>query len=77
LTVDDLFPLDQRMRSETLQQRLLNEIEVSGKKEKNNHLARALAKALAVPLLLPIGPRVALIAFRFGYVSWSSSCSNS
>ncbi|SPQ21485.1 0a5b51b6-253b-4161-aad1-e30c33b8129a [Thermothielavioides terrestris] len=65
LDIDDLFPLDQSMASETLYSRLAHRINVSRLRGKNHGLARALAKALAVPLLLPVGPRIAYGALQF------------
>jgi len=65
LQIRDLFPLDQSMASETLQAKCGHHIDVSQLRGKNHGLARAVAKALAVPLLLPVGPRIALGAFQF------------
>jgi ABC-type multidrug transport system fused ATPase/permease subunit len=65
LQIDDLYPLDQSMASATLQTELGQYIDVSRLRGKNHALARAVARALAVPLLLPVGPRIALGAFQF------------
>ncbi|KAK4246736.1 canalicular multispecific organic anion transporter 1 [Corynascus novoguineensis] len=65
LRIDDLFPLDRGMTSETLHTKLSHHIDVSRFRGKNHGLALATAKALAVPLLLPVGPRIALSAFQF------------
>lgn len=65
LTLDDLFPLDQNMRSEALQAKLTRYIEASPRRGQKHGLTKALTKALAVPLLLPIGPRIAMTAFQF------------
>jgi ATP-binding cassette subfamily C (CFTR/MRP) protein 1 len=65
LAIADLLPLDQSMTTEALQLRLMDHIEASSSKGQKFGLAKALAKTLAVPLTLPIGPRVALTAFRF------------
>lgn len=64
LTLDDLYPLDKAMASNVLQAKLPN-FNLEGPKNSKNGLAMATAKTLAVPLLLPVGPRVALIAFQF------------
>lgn len=64
LTLDDLYPLDQAMASNVLQPKLANFI-LDGTQKGKNSLALATAKALAIPLLLPVGPRVALTAFQF------------
>ncbi|KAL2131166.1 hypothetical protein VTI74DRAFT_5453 [Chaetomium olivicolor] len=65
LEISDLYPLDCNMASETLYSRLAHYIDASRLKGKNHALVRAVAKALAVPLLLPVGPRIALTAFQF------------
>lgn len=65
LTIDDLFPLDQSMASKPLQDRLARNFEALRRPGQEYGLARALAKTLAVPLLLPAGPRIAMTAFQF------------
>lgn len=65
LQISDLFPLDQSMASETLHSGLAHHIDVSRFQGKKHALARAVAKALAFPLLLPVAPRIALGAFQF------------
>ncbi|KAF4629796.1 hypothetical protein G7Y89_g8347 [Cudoniella acicularis] len=65
LTIDDLFPLDQSMATEALQLKLMDNLQSPRSKGRRLGLAKALAKTLAVSLLLPIGPRVALIGFKF------------
>ncbi|KAI0843264.1 P-loop containing nucleoside triphosphate hydrolase protein [Hypoxylon sp. FL0890] len=65
LTLDDLYPLDQNMASERLQVNLAKHIEAIHRPGQHNGLAIALTKALAVPLLLPAGPRIAMTAFQF------------
>jgi ABC-type multidrug transport system fused ATPase/permease subunit len=65
LTLDDLFPLDQNMATEALHLKLMDGMTASIYKGKKFGLAKALAKTLAIPLLLPIGPRIALTAFKF------------
>jgi len=65
LEVNDLYPLDNDMAAESLHARLSHHLDVSTFKGKKHGLAMALAKALAVPLILPVVPRVALGAFRF------------
>lgn len=65
LSLDDLFPLDQNMASETLSARLAGRLGSSHLSGRKNGLAKAVAQGLAVPLLLPIAPRVALMAFSF------------
>jgi ATP-binding cassette subfamily C (CFTR/MRP) protein 1 len=67
LTLDDLFPLDQSMATGALQLRLMDNLRSSKSKGQKNGLglAKAMAKTLKISLLLPIGPRAALIAFKF------------
>lgn len=67
LTLDDLFPLDQSLATGDLQLRLMDNLR-SPKSKGHKHgfrLVKALAKSLKISLLLPIGPRAALIAFKF------------
>ncbi|KAI1403266.1 P-loop containing nucleoside triphosphate hydrolase protein [Hypoxylon fuscum] len=65
LTLDDLYPLDQNMASKNLQAKLAQQVEAFQNPAQKYNLARALAKALAVPLLMPVGPRIAMTAFQF------------
>lgn len=65
LTLDDLFPLDHNLASEALQAKLARNIGASPSPGRKHGLARVLLKTLAVPLLLPVGPRVAMTAFQF------------
>lgn len=64
LAVQDLYPLDRDMDSDLLQQRLAA---VTNKKPSGRKLGltRSLFRALYVPYLMPIVPRVALIGFSF------------
>ncbi|KAI0879864.1 P-loop containing nucleoside triphosphate hydrolase protein [Annulohypoxylon maeteangense] len=65
LTLEDLYPLDQSMTSESLRIKLTESIKTLRHPGQKNGLAKALARALAVPLLLPIGPRIAMTGFQF------------
>jgi ABC-type multidrug transport system fused ATPase/permease subunit len=65
LRIDDLFPLDKAMASEKLHSGLAHHIDASRLRGQNHGLAKAVARALAVPFLLPVGPRIALGAFQF------------
>lgn len=67
LTVGDLYPLDPAMGAETLDKRLARHWQnpTSASRSKKYGLARALAEALAVPILLPVVPRAAMSAFQF------------
>ncbi|KAJ5292013.1 hypothetical protein N7478_001264 [Penicillium angulare] len=63
LDLSDLYPLDQKVAVETLQPsfaRYSKNMRFNGDK---NRLTKALARALLVPLLLPVVPRVALLGF--------------
>lgn len=64
LTLDDLYPLDQAMASEILHTKFANFI-LKSPRDRKNGLAMSTAKALTMPLLLPVGPRIALSAFQF------------
>jgi ATP-binding cassette, subfamily C (CFTR/MRP), member 1 len=65
LVIDDLFQLNQSMLTEPLQARFKHYIENLGSSGKRFGLTRALAEAVPIQLLLPVGPRIALIGFRF------------
>ncbi|KAB5582941.1 ABC transporter [Coniochaeta sp. 2T2.1] len=65
LGIPDLFPLDRHMASEALEAALQRTIDARNFNGKKHALTRALLKTLAVPYLLPVGPRVALMGFQF------------
>ncbi|KAM7193136.1 canalicular multispecific organic anion transporter 1 [Rhypophila sp. PSN 637] len=65
LSIDDLYPLDQNMGSKMLQGKLAARLDVTSFRGQKLGLVKATMKALAVPLLLPVGPRIALTAFQF------------
>ncbi|KAI1452911.1 P-loop containing nucleoside triphosphate hydrolase protein [Annulohypoxylon moriforme] len=65
LTLEDLYPLDQSMASERLQVKLAKRTNTLRRPSQKNDLVKALAQALAVPLLLPVGPRIAMTGFQF------------
>jgi ABC-type multidrug transport system fused ATPase/permease subunit len=65
LDIPDLFPLDQHMAAERLERNLASRIEDGNLHGQNHGLAKALFKTLAVPYLLPIGPRISLMGFQF------------
>ena len=64
LGVQDLYPLDKDMDSDLLQRKLAAATEKS-RPGRNLSLARSLARALWIPYLMPIPPRIALIGFSF------------
>ncbi|KAI2468461.1 ABC transporter type 1, transmembrane domain-containing protein [Annulohypoxylon bovei var. microspora] len=53
------------MTSERLQIKLTESIKAQRYPGQKNGLAKTLARALAVPLLLPVGPRIAMTGFQF------------
>lgn len=65
LSLDELYPLDQRMLSAIMYERLSTQIAAKPRKGQKHGLSRNLASALAWPFLLPVAPRVALIGFSF------------
>lgn len=65
LRMDDLFPLDSSMAADSLHARLASIMEDSKYHGQRFGLAKALAKTLSVPLMLPIAPRIAVIGFTF------------
>ncbi|KAF3352357.1 Protein BCP1 [Verticillium dahliae VDG1] len=64
LAIDDLYPLDKDIDSDLLQRKLEAVIERSRPGRKLG-LARSLARALAIPYIMPTAPRIALIGFSF------------
>ncbi|KAK2008949.1 ABC transporter [Colletotrichum eremochloae] len=65
LAISDLYALDRGMAAETMQAALARELDKGTYGGKKHGLARALAKTLAIPLLLPVTPRIALIGFSY------------
>lgn len=65
LCMDDLYPLDSKMAGEALGDRLASAAAGSEFRGRRFALAGALAKTLAVALLTPVGPRIALVGFTF------------
>ncbi|KAH8761640.1 ATPase-like protein [Diaporthe sp. PMI_573] len=63
LDVTDLYPLDQNVASETLHQRFANRLLVAASFGGKHGLFKALIRVFAVPLLLPVAPRIALAGF--------------
>ncbi|GKT79547.1 ABC transporter [Colletotrichum tofieldiae] len=64
LAVPDLFPLDKSLSVEALQETSRG-IEPERYQGRNHGLARALGSTLVVPLLMPVAPRIALLALVF------------
>ncbi|KAE8154372.1 P-loop containing nucleoside triphosphate hydrolase protein [Aspergillus avenaceus] len=65
LALQDLFELDPPMATDRLRSRLIERLEDTRSDEKEYSIVKALMRTLAIPLLLPVVPRIALIAFRF------------
>lgn len=65
LRMDDLYVLDSSMASQALGDRLASAAAGSEFRGRRSALARALARILALPLLTPVGPRIALVGFGF------------
>lgn len=65
LTIDDLFPLDQDLASEKLYAQSAPYLAPSKLRGRKHGLAQEMVKSLAVPLLLPVPARVALMGFKF------------
>ncbi|KAH6682350.1 canalicular multispecific organic anion transporter 1 [Plectosphaerella plurivora] len=64
LAIRDLYPLDRDMDSDLLQQKLTAVTEKTSPGRRLG-LTRSLARALCIPYIMPIAPRVALIGFSF------------
>ncbi|KAF5978301.1 multidrug resistance [Fusarium coicis] len=66
LAIDDLYPLDESMASSKLYSQFVKRLRVHKYNlELKSGLLKDLARTLISPFLLPIAPRVALIAFKF------------
>lgn len=65
ITMNDLYPLDSSMSARALEERLGSMMSKKKYRGKKLGLERALIKSLAVALLIPVGPRIALIGFNF------------
>ncbi|KAK5989808.1 ABC transporter FGM5 [Cladobotryum mycophilum] len=65
LAFNDLLPLGQTMATEDLRERLGAYLRAHPTRGRNYGLAKAIARVLVVPLLLPVAPRIALIGFSF------------
>lgn len=65
LTIEDLFALDGAMSAETLYARFEPHLEKNRAAGRKHVLARSIARTLAVPLVLPVLPRLCRTAFVF------------
>ncbi|KAJ4254441.1 hypothetical protein NW762_010039 [Fusarium torreyae] len=66
LTIDDLYPLDENMASSRLHRRFSKRLRVHKyNQEPKSGLLKDLCRTLVGPFVLPIAPRIALIAFKF------------
>ncbi|KIX92416.1 uncharacterized protein Z520_11891 [Fonsecaea multimorphosa CBS 102226] len=65
LRMEDLYPLDRAVTGANLYRRFQMRADYAKMKGTTYGLAKAVARTLLVPMLLPIPPRVALIFFKF------------
>ncbi|KAK5991347.1 ABC transporter FGM5 [Cladobotryum mycophilum] len=65
LDISDLFSLDKNMSAESVQKTFSQKIQHGNFHGKKNGLAKTLASSLAVPFLLPMAPRIALMGLAF------------
>jgi hypothetical protein len=65
LGIQDLYPLDSALRGKSLHDEFSEHMDYSKLKGDKFGLLKVLARTLRVPLLLPILPRLALLAFTF------------
>ncbi|KAM3499740.1 hypothetical protein MY10362_007021 [Beauveria mimosiformis] len=65
LHLQDLFPLDTAMRSRKLYHNFSQHLEYNLLRRDKNGLVRALARTLAVSLLLALPPRLSVVGFTF------------
>lgn len=65
LGMEDLYPLDSRMKSGQLEEHLASIMTGTRWQRQRYGLAKVLAQTLTPALLSPIGPRLALIGFKF------------
>jgi hypothetical protein len=65
LTIADLYPLDTALRGQMLHERFSEHMDYSNLEGDKFGLLKALVRTLAVPLLLPIPARLALLGFTF------------
>jgi hypothetical protein len=65
LTLDDLYPLDSALDGKTLHSKFSARIDYAKMKGDKYGLVKVLVRTLMGPLLIPIIPRLALLAFTF------------
>ncbi|KAF6816591.1 ABC transporter [Colletotrichum plurivorum] len=65
LAVPDLFALDRNMSADAMQQSFAPTVEPTRLEGRKHALGRELASHLAVPLLLPVAPRITLVGLVF------------
>jgi hypothetical protein len=65
LKMNDLYPLDTNLRGKNLHQRFALHLDYSKLQAAKLGLLKALIRTLRTPLLLPVLPRLALLAFTF------------
>ncbi|KAF7591124.1 hypothetical protein BBP40_001960 [Aspergillus hancockii] len=65
LTIEDLYPLDSSFDAKSLHEEFSRNMDYSNLKGDKYGLVKVLMRTLKVPLLLPIPPRLARLAFTF------------
>jgi hypothetical protein len=65
LNIEDLYPLDTALRGRTLHERFSEHMDYTRLEGDKFGLLKALTRTLAIPLLLPIPARLALLGFTF------------
>jgi hypothetical protein len=63
LTIEDLYPLDSALKTKSLHDTFSRKMDYSKLRDDKFGLFKVLAQTLAVPFLLPIPPRLAMVAF--------------
>lgn len=65
LDIGDLYPLDSALDAKLLHDKFSTHIDYSRLKGDKNGLVKVLARTLAIPLVLPVLPRLAMLGFTF------------
>ncbi|KAH0376384.1 putative ABC multidrug transporter, partial [Aureobasidium melanogenum] len=65
LTTDDLYPLDSALNAKTLHSKFAAHLDYAKIKGDKYGLVKTLIRTLLGPLLIPVIPRLALLAFKF------------
>jgi hypothetical protein len=65
LSIKDLYPLDTSLNSKSLHEKFSRNMDYTKLKGDKLGLVKVLTRTLKIPLILPIPPRLALLAFTF------------